>query len=1018
MHALLASLLALVSPAQTGEVRFDNDATLRAVHFVDKGKEGWAVGDEGVILHTIDGGRTWERQEAGTRASLRSLVFLTPYVGWVVGREELPRGSAGVVLFTRDGGESWQRQLVNQVPGLNQVKFLDAKNGFIFGDGSEQFATGIFKTNDGGRSWEPVPGPRAVSWLSGDFQDANTGILGGAWSQLATLRGDTFGTGKIDLRGGRAINSMAIMPKQALAVGQGGMILFSTSGGAQWGFSDLKLSRDVLANLDFNAIANVGPKAWVVGRPGSVILHTADSGMTWKMLPTGQPLPLHGVYFMDDKKGWAVGELGTILATSDGGQSWQIQQRGGKRAAATFVHAQPEDVPLDSLAFLGAEEGYLLTGLRVVAPDPSPSSTAPARATDPQRFAAAWRRAGGVAGEMLWQFPLPQYFAATDEKELLQFWAQNHGDEVKTQLRRQLVLALRIWRPEVLITNHPASKSAGNIVLGEALLEAAEQAGDPRAFPEQIQQLGLEAWRVKKLYYLWDKNDAQISQDNNQTQPHLGTGAGDYAGRALELLQESPRPLPAQRYYRLVNSTVDGADKQNHMMQGLALADGDCRREVKNEAKAAPQMLKALEEGRLLKILAQNLDDPKQTLAHISPTLAKMPDDMGARTAFAIANQYVANGQWLLARETFLLMVDHYPNHPLTVDAYRWLIRHITSSEARHRQELGQFHMVTGVKFNPSLNPDPKPGVIQQVKGTEVVTASKIDYLSNKDETRQWYRGSLLFGQRLAAFGPLYSADPSIQFCLQSAQRQLGDFQAAQEWYSKFRNYGPKGAYSDAAAAELWYLNRSKPMPRRLALCRFTKEKPYLDGKFDDPCWAGLDPLVMENAVGETAKEYPTQAWFAYDEEYLYIALRCKHPEGRAMAPVKNRTRDANLEAFDRVSIMLDLDRDYSTYFNLQVDQRGCVRDDCWGDLTWDPRWFVAIHTEGDAWQIEAAIPLRELTGDRIRQGNAWAVNVVRTLPGRGVQAWSLPADVQPRPEGMSLMLFNQDSKGAAKKVP
>src|SRR5262249_43514404 len=152
-------------------------------------------------------------------------------------------------------------------------------------------------------------------------------------------------------------------------------------------------------SLDFNAIHAVGPKAWVVGRPGSVVLHTADSGASWKLLATGQPVPLHGVFFYDEKKGWAVGDLGTILATSDGGQSWKMQKQGGQRAAACFVHAQPEDVPLDTLAILGAAEGYLLSGLRVVAADPA--SASPARATDPNRFAAAWRRAGGATGEML-----------------------------------------------------------------------------------------------------------------------------------------------------------------------------------------------------------------------------------------------------------------------------------------------------------------------------------------------------------------------------------------------------------------------------------------------------------------------------------------------------------------------------------------------------------------------------------------------------------------------------------------
>jgi hypothetical protein len=38
--------------------------------------------------------------------------------------------------------------------------------------------------------------------------------------------------------------------------------------------------------------------------------------------------------------------------------------------------------------------------------------------------------------------------------------------------------------------------------------------------------------------------------------------------------------------------------------------------------------------------------------------------------------------------------------------------------------------------------------------------------------------------------------------------------------------------------------------------------------------------------------------------------------------------------------------------------------------------------------------------------GTAWACNVVRVLPGRGVQALAQPADVEPLPEGMGLLLF------------
>ena len=117
----------------------------------------------------------------------------------------------------------------------------------------------------------------------------------------------------------------------------------------------------------------------------------------------------------------------------------------------------------------------------------------------------------------------------------------------------------------------------------------------------------------------------------------------------------------------------------------------------------------------------------------------------------------------------------------------------------------------------------------------------------------------------------------------------------------------------------------------------------------------------------------------------------------------------------DRVSLLLDIDRDYATYYRLEVDQRGCVREDCWGDANWNPRWFVSAKSHADHWCVEAAIPLSELTSQRIALGSAWAFNVVRTVPGRGVQSWSQPADVQPRPEGMSLLIFQQE--GAQKQV-
>ncbi len=386
----------------------------------------------------------------------------------------------------------------------------------------------------------------------------------------------------------------------------------------------------------------------------------------------------------------------------------------------------------------------------------------------------------------------------------------------------------------------------------------------------------------------------------------------------------------------------------------------------------------------------------------LGPVLAKLPDDHAALAATAVATQALRRGRWDLAREAYVFLVDHYPAHPLAAPAYRWLIRHDSSAEVRRRYELKQF-----------AHPDEHAGGIQQASATVAPGPLPPAAVSDPALSRAWCQSGLDFGKRLAGFGTLFASDPTTQFCLQAARRGTGDSTGPPQWYAKFQGYVPQGPWHDAAQAELWLAGKAPQMPRKLARCRRTDVRPYLDGQLDDPCWLGAKPLVLDNAIGDSAGQYPTQAQFAYDQEYLYVALKCGHPHGKYVAPVEKRERDADLEPFDRVSILLDLDRDYATYFRLEVDQRGCVREDCWGDPGWNPRWFVAVKSDEGGWQIEAAIPLGELSGGGPTLNAAWAFNAVRIVPGRGVQSWSQPADVTPRPEGMSLLLFQQDVERA-----
>jgi photosystem II stability/assembly factor-like uncharacterized protein/TolA-binding protein len=1027
----------LAGPARAAVPPSFDDAALHAVQFVDD-REGWAAGDDGVLWHTGDGGKQWDRVPSGVRGSLRSICFLNPYVGFVAGREELPGGvSGGVLLYTEDAGEHWRRVLLNALPGLNVVRFVDDKTGYLAGDSAGQYPSGLFVTTDSGESWKPVVGPSAAPWLAADVakdKDGGRLALAGAWAGLASVRGDRVFRAdqrETEVLGGRDVQGVYLHGADGLAVGPGGLVIriHVEADGSRWKPTDVGLPKELLYVWDFRAVHGAGRHAWAVGRPGSTVLHTADDGAHWEIQKTGQPLPLNGVFFTDETHGWAVGELGLILATADGGKTWKVQRRGGQRAAVLCVHGRGAGTPLDAVSLLGAQDGYLTASLQIASADPA--SAAPARAADPARHAAAVRQAGGAAAEALWQFPVPSYLARSGRDDLLKSWDQLHDGHASEQLVRQMTLALRMWRPEVVLTDAPDGANSSDALTSEAMKAAFQAAADPKAFPEQLTGLGLETWKAAKLYGRCEgKTEGQIALELSEISPALEAAPREFAAEAAECLGDDAPLPPATRSYKLLADHRDGAASHRALMQGIELAAGGlARRRMSAAPELPPKALKAARQRAALLALADSppggLTDPDRLLSRIGPMLADMTDDQAGRTAFTVARQFARQGQWPLAREAFLLMVDRYPAHPLTPEAFRWLVRHNTSSEARRRQELGQFLVVSNLEFGRQA-PGNTPVVSKDMPaadnlpGEVRVTRQELTF-ADKAQTRKWHQGALEIEPRLAAFGPLFADDPGVQLCLQAARRSLGKGDEAHKWYADFVERQADGPWRAAAEAELWLAGHGRAAPKPTASCAAVDHKPFLDGKLDDDCWKDAPVLKLRDAAGATAADCPTEVRLAHDRDFLYIAVRCARPADRAEAPAATRSHDADLSGHDRVSLLLDLDRDYATCFHFQIDERGCIADDCWGDKTWDPRWFVAVHHEDAAWVAEIAIPLASLSGDAPAPGTAWACNVVRTLPGRGVQAWSLPAeapDVVLRPEGMGLLLFTKESKDAAAALP
>jgi photosystem II stability/assembly factor-like uncharacterized protein len=118
-----------ISQAQS----IDSGFFINALTFMSDGQQGWAAGgigdggSNGLVLHTKDGGESWQRQkiEKGFGSlSLQSVTFLPDGLrGWAT-------ASKGRAAYTSDGGENWQVQTVPAAEvDLDAGYFITDKHG-------------------------------------------------------------------------------------------------------------------------------------------------------------------------------------------------------------------------------------------------------------------------------------------------------------------------------------------------------------------------------------------------------------------------------------------------------------------------------------------------------------------------------------------------------------------------------------------------------------------------------------------------------------------------------------------------------------------------------------------------------------------------------------------------------------------------------------------------------------------------------------------------------------------------
>ncbi|MCL6105891.1 MAG: YCF48-related protein [Actinobacteria bacterium] len=295
-----------------GSVSSGTAASLATVTFPGAGSTGFAAGSGGAVTKTTDGGSTWTlvAGSAGL-ASVYGSSFINASAGWMV-------GSSGTVVTTTDGGVNWTPDNSTgsgTIPTditLRSVSFLDANTGFAVGSCDDAACAG---------GNQP---PLSVAYK----------YSGGVWSPMSGVAG----SGLLSVHMTSATSGWA--------VGKNSIIL-RTSDGSTW---SMDTSLNELAQLNWVDATDAASNGWIAGQAACTTADPCDPGLssqgviykysggTWT--PTYEPSTdfLSSIDMIDANTGYAVGDLGVVLKTTDGGSTWQPENSGTVRllAAVSF----------------------------------------------------------------------------------------------------------------------------------------------------------------------------------------------------------------------------------------------------------------------------------------------------------------------------------------------------------------------------------------------------------------------------------------------------------------------------------------------------------------------------------------------------------------------------------------------------------------------------------------------------------------------------------------------------------